>query len=87
MPGSRNLVVFLGVALVIARYWTSAQRSVLSLSSFTGGQGPTNTTGPGGTNEDLKAPFGVCRSNKTGAIVTAVGPSGTCPAGTYKASS
>lgn len=38
MPGSRNLVIFLGVALVIARYFTSSQRSMITqLVSATSG--------------------------------------------------
>jgi hypothetical protein len=28
--GDRNLVIFLGIALVVARYWTSWQRSALA---------------------------------------------------------
>ena len=40
MPGSRNLVIFLGVALVIARYFTSSQRSMITqLVSATSGIG------------------------------------------------
>lgn len=47
MPGSRNLVIFLGVALVIARYFTSSQRSMITqLVSATSGTGPGNSSIP-----------------------------------------
>ena len=61
MPGSRNLVVFLGIGLVIVRFLTSSQRSALAglwnagASTSTkstslmqgGGKNPYNPGGPG----------------------------------------
>ncbi len=47
MPGSRNLVIFLGVALVIARYFTSSQRSMITqLVSATSGVPSGNSSIP-----------------------------------------
>ena len=46
MPGSRNLVVFLGIALVIVRFLTSSQRSALAgLWNVGGSTSTTKTTG------------------------------------------
>ncbi len=56
MGGSRNLVIFLGIALVIVRFLTSSQRSALAGLWNAGGTASTykspmqNTTGyKGGT--------------------------------------
>ena len=46
MPGSRNLVVFLGIGLVLVRFWTSPQRSAMS-SLWSAGSSNVNT--PGGS--------------------------------------
>lgn len=41
MPGSRNLVIFLGIALVIYVYWTGAQRAAMA---SLWAPGPPNTS-------------------------------------------
>jgi hypothetical protein len=46
MPGSRQLVIFLGIGLVIVRYWTSGQRN--ALSSLWSAGSTTNPNAPGG---------------------------------------
>jgi hypothetical protein len=45
MPGSKNLVIFLGIALVIVRFLTSSQRSALAGLWNVGGTSTTKTTG------------------------------------------
>jgi len=45
MPGSRNLVIFLGIGLVIVRFWTSGQRTAMSGLWNAGGTTTTKTTG------------------------------------------
>ena len=46
MPGSRNLVVFLGIGLVIVRFLTSSQRSALAGLWNTGGSTTTTVKKP-----------------------------------------
>jgi hypothetical protein len=49
MPGSKNLVVFLGIALVIVRFWTSGQRTAMS-SLWSAGSSSKTTTKTTGTS-------------------------------------
>jgi hypothetical protein len=44
MPGSRNLVVFLGIGLVIVRFWTSGQRTAMSSLWSAGSTTSTSST-------------------------------------------
>jgi hypothetical protein len=44
MPGSRNLVIFLGIGLVIVRFWTSGQRTAMSGLWNAGGTTTTSST-------------------------------------------
>jgi hypothetical protein len=44
MGGSRNLVIFLGIALVIVRFLTSSQRSALA-GLWSAGASSTTTSG------------------------------------------
>jgi hypothetical protein len=44
MPGSRQLVIFLGIGLVIVRYWTSGQRT--AMSSLWSAGSTTSTSSP-----------------------------------------
>jgi hypothetical protein len=44
MPGSRNLVIFLGIGLVIVRFWTSGQRTAMSSLWSAGSTTSTSST-------------------------------------------
>ena len=53
MGGSRNLVIFLGIGLVIVRFWTSGQRTAMSSLWSAGSTTSTSSTSPmqgGGKN-------------------------------------
>jgi hypothetical protein len=44
MPGSRNLVIFLGIGLVAVRFWTSGQRTAMSSLWSAGSTTSTSST-------------------------------------------
>jgi hypothetical protein len=67
MPGSRNLVVFLGIGLVIVRFWTSGQRTAMSSlwSAGASNLSSSNSSTPYATTTTATNKFGGKRTTTT----------------------